>query len=137
MYKYKNKLTVKKGMKRYVARRRIAVEFWILYNTNVRPRAYQKPRNRHRVKLERKSKRNSNKGIKIVLRESEKRNKKEFKTLVRYRIRRKRRQNSPTRNIFWAKKCGTYTKTLEVRLCQRVRVGTQGEATQGEANRFR
>ena len=77
----------------------------------------KKIRNRYGFEMGKKSERDCNKGIKVILRKSEKRYREEHKTLVRYRVRRKGRQNTPTRNILRPKKRRTCAKTLEIRFC--------------------
>ena len=98
-------------------RRRITIEFRILYHTNNRRKSYKKTRRRHRFKVERESKRNSLKSVKIFFRTRKERDREKYKALVCYRIRRTIRQNSFTRYIFRSKISGTNKKTLEIWIC--------------------
>ena len=76
-----------------------------------------KERRKERLKMGRKPERNSNKRIKTISGKGKKRYREKYKTLVRYRTGRKKRQNTFARYLLRSKISRTYKKTLEIRVC--------------------
>ena len=75
-------------------RRRTTLEFWVFHYIDNKSGRYKRNRKKDRLKMGREPERNSNKRIKIVSGKGKKRYRKKYKTLVRYRTGRRKRQNT-------------------------------------------